>query len=84
MENVCKDCKFYLPVDVFQGLCKLEKKMLTPDDPACDKYERQQKCKFCSKYFPEKEYLGKCQGNILVYPDMNAGQCGSFEWHSKN
>jgi len=80
----CKDCKFYLPVDVIKGLCKLEKNSILPDDVACDNFERQAKCKFCSHYLPEKEYLGKCSEAGLAYPDMNASKCASFEWYNKN
>lgn len=84
MSNTCKDCKYYLPVDVFKGLCKLEKSSIQPDDAGCDSFERQAKCKFCSNYTPEKEYLGKCSGAALAYPDMNASKCASFEWYTQN
>lgn len=84
MSNTCKDCKFYLPVDVFKGLCKLEKNSILPEDPVCIKFERQAKCKFCSNYVSEQEYLGKCSGASLAYPDMIAYKCASFEWYSQN
>jgi 4-hydroxyphenylacetate decarboxylase small subunit len=84
MENNCKDCKFYLPVDVFKGLCKLEKNSIFPDDLSCSKFECLAKCKYCSKYISEKEHLGKCIGFDLVYPDMNASKCAAFEWNSQN
>lgn len=31
-EFSCLDCKFYLPVDVFRGICKLTKEKNGPDD----------------------------------------------------
>ena len=84
MENTCKDCKYYLPVDVFKGLCKLEKKSILPDDISCSKQERMQKCKHCANYTPEKEYLGKCSGYPIAYPDMNASKCLDFKWYQQN
>jgi hypothetical protein len=84
MINTCKDCRFYLPVDVFKGLCKLEKNPILPDDLSCAKFERQPKCKFCANYVPVKEYLGRCADAGLAYPDMNASKCASFEWYDLN
>ena len=84
MSNTCKDCRFYLPVDIIKGLCKIEKNSISPDDPACEKFERQPKCKFCSNYVSEQEYLGRCSGASLAYPDMNASKCASFEWYNLN
>jgi hypothetical protein len=81
---VCKDCRYYLPVDVFKGICKLSKQMIGPDDMGCDQAERQAKCKFCQHYTPEKEYLGKCRGTALAYPDLNAGKCADFLWITQN
>ena len=80
----CTDCKYYLPVDVFQGLCKLTKNKIRPDDLFCDKAERIAKCKFCNKYTADKEFLGKCMLTTLAYPDMNAALCADFEWVSQN
>ncbi|MCX6281766.1 MAG: 4-hydroxyphenylacetate decarboxylase small subunit [Bacteroidetes bacterium] len=82
--NTCTDCKFYLPVDVFKGICKLSKKDILPGDLFCEKAERSPKCKFCSKFTPEKEFLGKCMAITLAYPDMNAASCVDFEWISQN
>lgn len=84
MTNNCKDCKFYLPVDVFRGLCKISKEKIAPDDPFCPKAEKLPKCKFCSGYTPEKEHLGKCNGGVLAYPDMVALTCTDFEWYHQN
>ncbi len=80
----CTDCKYYLPVDVFKGMCKLSKQDILPDDAFCDKAERIAKCKFCGKYTAGKEFLGKCMATTLAYPDMIAAKCADFEWSSQN
>lgn len=82
--NTCTDCKFYLPVDVFKGICKLKKNDILPDDSFCEKAERVAKCKFCNKYTAGKEFLGKCMLTTLAYPDMNASSCVDFEWIGLN
>ena len=82
--NTCTDCKFYLPVDVFKGICKLKKNDILPDDSFCEKAERIAKCKFCNKYTAGKEFLGKCMLTTLAYPDMNASSCVDFEWIGLN
>jgi 4-hydroxyphenylacetate decarboxylase small subunit len=84
MELTCKDCKYYLPVDVFRGLCKQDSHSILPEDNACKDFERIPKCKFCSKYEPEKDYIGKCDGKVLAYPDMIASKCITFEWYNQN
>jgi len=82
--NTCTDCKFYLPIDVFKGLCKISKQDILPDDAFCDKAERLAKCRFCSNYTAEKEFLGKCMSTTLAYPDMNAVSCADFKWISQH
>jgi len=82
--TTCTDCKFYLPVDIFKGICKISKKDIQPDDSFCSKGERLAKCKFCSKYTAEKEFLGKCMSNTLAYADMVAVNCVDFEWIRQN
>ena len=84
MENRCKDCRYYLPVDVFKGICKIEKTNIGPDDLSCIQFERLPKCKFCRKYKAEKEFLGSCLGETIAYPDMNASKCAGFEWFLQN
>ncbi len=84
MENNCKDCRLYLPVDVFRGICKVNKASITPDDNACKKFEKMPKCRFCANYTAEKDYLGKCNGTTLAYPDMIAVKCADFKWISQN
>ena len=80
----CQDCKYYLPVDVFRGLCKLSKDKIGPDDPNCRDVVKIAKCKFCENYTAEKDYLGKCMGTTLAYPDMIATKCADFKWDSQN
>jgi len=82
--NTCNDCKFYLPVDVFQGICKIGKQKISPDDLFCEKAEKVPKCKFCSRYQSDKDYLGKCMDSTLAYPDMIAAKCADFEWYRQN
>ncbi|TSA23628.1 MAG: hypothetical protein D4R67_13135 [Bacteroidetes bacterium] len=80
MNFSCKDCKYYLPVDVFRGICKKSKEKILPDDPFCRDGEKIPKCRFCQNYTPEKDFLGKCRGAIFAYPDMVAVKCAGFEW----
>lgn len=80
----CSNCQYYLPVDVFKGSCKLTKEPVVPEDKSCDKFVRIPKCRFCSNYTPETEFLGKCQGKVLAYPDMIAVNCSLFEWYTRN
>jgi len=84
MNLTCKDCKFFLPVDVFHGICKVSKEKILPEDPCCDKAEKLPKCKFCIHYTPEKEHLGRCRESTLAYPDMIASKCIDFAWISQN
>jgi len=80
MESSCKDCKYYLPVDVFKGICKIGKVSIGPDDLSCVKFEMIPKCKYCRNYKAEKEFLGNCLGKTIAYPDMIASKCDGFEW----
>ncbi|MBM4157817.1 MAG: 4-hydroxyphenylacetate decarboxylase small subunit [Ignavibacteria bacterium] len=80
MEFKCKDCKFYLAIDVFKGICKLDQKRIFPDDVKCMSYEKIPKCKFCSNFTEEKENLGSCMKNYPAYPDMTAINCQLFQW----
>ncbi len=80
----CKDCRYYLPVDVFRGMCKLSKDAIGPDSPLCAKVEKIAKCKFCKNYSSEKDFLGKCMGTTLAYPDMIGSKCADFQWLNQN
>lgn len=83
-ELSCKDCRYFLPVDVFRGMCKLSKEKISHDDPVCTNLEKLAKCKFCVNYTAEKDYLGKCMGTILAFPDMTASKCADFQWGIQN
>jgi 4-hydroxyphenylacetate decarboxylase small subunit len=80
----CNDCKLYLPVDVFSGLCKLDKKEILPDDDACGNYQAVPKCKHCMNYKSDREHLGTCMGTTIAYPEMMAAKCADFKWISQN
>ena len=84
MNDSCRDCRFYLPVDVFSGICKITKNKILPDDLFCDRATRLPKCKFCVNYSMEREHLGKCMGSAIAYPDMVAAKCADFGWSSPN
>jgi 4-hydroxyphenylacetate decarboxylase small subunit len=84
MEDLCKDCLLYLPVDVFKGMCKLEKTSITPDDKSCKNFKRVPKCKFCANFTAEKEFLGTCSKTTFTYPDLNAVKCAEFKWSQNN
>ena len=82
MNYTCKDCRYYLPVDVFKGICKITKNNITPDTAECEKYKKIPKCKFCNNFTHLKcnKFLGKCKKEITAYPDMNAKYCVDFKW----
>jgi len=84
MTDSCKDCRFYLPVDVFSGICKVTKEKILPEDPFCKEAEKMPKCKFCQHFTAGNEFLGKCSGSILAYPDLIALKCTEFEWLHQN
>jgi hypothetical protein len=77
---MCKNCRFYLPVDVFSGLCKVNKNTISPDDPPCEMAELTPRCRYCLHYSTDSEYLGKCMNKVLAYPDMVALRCRDFKW----
>ena len=78
--NTHKECKYYLAVDVFKGMCKREKNKILADDSTCDSFEKIEKCKHCTNYTTEKEYLGKCMQKSLAYAEMTAVTCENFNW----
>jgi hypothetical protein len=82
MQNICKDCKYYLPIDVFKGMCKKTKKDANPDDTQEGCFEKQQMCKFCKnfKLSNANENLGKCMNKTIAYPSMTAKTCRNFIW----
>jgi len=78
----CADCDHFVPVDVFKGLCHVNKRTVQVDDLACEECGPVRKCKFCKDYSPKEEYLGLCKGEELTYPDLVTRTCEMFEWRS--
>lgn len=74
------DCKYYLPIDAFKGICKRDKSNITADGNACDHFEKTQKCKFCSNFSATDENMGLCMKKYDAYPEMNATTCNDFQW----
>ncbi len=81
MSATCKDCKYYLSIDVFKALCKITKDRITPDTKECEKFEANPKCKLCANYASsdEDEWLGTCMGKAVASPDMNAQYCADYK-----
>ncbi|MEI6436568.1 MAG: 4-hydroxyphenylacetate decarboxylase small subunit [Bacteroidota bacterium] len=84
MNYTCKDCRYFLPVDAFMGMCKMNKEKILPDDASCAQAEKIAKCKFCTNYSENRDYLGKCMEISLAYPDMIAAKCADFKWLGQN
>ncbi|MGV8122119.1 MAG: 4-hydroxyphenylacetate decarboxylase small subunit [Candidatus Xenobiia bacterium LiM19] len=80
MSTLCKDCLYYLPVDVFKGICKKSKDSILPDQADEKCFEKNRKCKYCNNFTsdPEDEQLGMCKGKASAYPDMRAQNCHDF------
>jgi 4-hydroxyphenylacetate decarboxylase small subunit len=78
MKKVCNDCKFYLAVDVFKGICKVSKDKILPEDISCKEFEQVAKCKFCINYKSQKEDSGTCKDKVNAYPEMIALTCLDF------
>jgi 4-hydroxyphenylacetate decarboxylase small subunit len=83
MENTHKDCKNYLAVDVFKGICKVDKININADDESCEKFSQIEKCRYCLNYSSTDEFLGRCMQKADAYPDMIAKTCDIFEWKQK-
>ena len=78
----CADCDHFIPVDVFKGLCHINKRTVLADDPSCNECAPMKKCKFCRHYLAKDEYLGLCKTQEPTYPDLVARTCEMFEWCS--
>jgi len=72
------DCKYYLSIDVFKGLCKRDKSNINADDPACDHFDKARKCSYCLNFTSTGDGLGSCMNKYDAYPDMNALTCNEF------
>ncbi len=79
-----KDCRNYLAVDVFKGLCKLDKENINADDASCKRFDLLEKCRYCSNYTNVEEQMGLCMNKIDAYPEMVAKTCEDFKWKNKH
>jgi len=75
------DCKYYLPIDAFKGICKRDKNNINADDVSCEYFEKAQKCEYCSNFELISEGMGKCKEKYDAYPKMNASTCSDFRWN---
>ena len=73
------DCRYYLNADVFKGICKRDKGNINADDPACNNFEKAQKCKHCTNFSLTGKELGICMNKYDAYPEMNAVTCNDFK-----
>ena len=75
------DCKYYLAVDAFKGICKLDKLNYLADDKACDDFEKAKKCMNCSNFTETSDNMGVCSQKYDAYDQMNAITCTEFQWN---
>ncbi|MBC8320566.1 MAG: 4-hydroxyphenylacetate decarboxylase small subunit [Bacteroidetes bacterium] len=75
------DCKYYLPVDAFKGLCKRDKNNIAADDESCEHFEKAQKCKHCFNFQLTTDDMGNCMKKYDAYPQLNALTCTDFHWN---
>ena len=80
MKKTHIDCKHYLAIDVFKGICKRDKNNILADDSSCEHFSQIPKCAHCSNYLPINEQLGKCKNDYDAYADMPAKTCAEFAW----
>jgi 4-hydroxyphenylacetate decarboxylase small subunit len=78
------DCKNYLAIDVFKGICKVGKTNVNADEASCDQFEAIQKCRHCVSFSLKGEDLGLCMDRYDAYPEMVAKTCEDFQWIEKN
>lgn len=84
MEKCHKDCRYYLAVDVFKGLCKRDKANVNADDQACEHFGQIEQCRYCIHYKPQDENIGTCMDKMDAFPEMTAVTCEEFKWVSLN
>jgi 4-hydroxyphenylacetate decarboxylase small subunit len=84
MEKCHKDCRYYLAVDVFKGLCKRDKANVNADDQACEHFDQVAQCRYCMHYKPQDENLGTCMDKAVAFPEMIAITCEDFKWVALN
>lgn len=76
-----RDCKYYLTVDVFKGICKRTKEHILADGEACEEFEKLPRCRHCQHFESSDFQLGICKGKYTAYPEMNATTCAGFSWN---
>lgn len=75
------DCKYFLAVDAFKGICKRDKCNINADDASCEHFEKAKKCLHCSNFTPISEDMGKCMQKYDTFPQMNSSTCNDFQWN---
>ncbi len=75
------DCKYYLPVDAFKGICKRDKSDLVADEESCEDFEKARKCIHCKHFQMTSVDMGTCMQKYDAYPQMNAITCTDFSWN---
>jgi 4-hydroxyphenylacetate decarboxylase small subunit len=84
MKKCHKDCRYYLAVDVFKGICKLDRTNVNADDVSCEKFEQIPQCQYCKHYKPQDKHTGICMDKADAFPEMIALTCEDFKWVSLN
>jgi len=84
MEKAHKDCRYFLAIDVFKGICKLDKSQIAADEAACKDFEQIAQCRYCSNYKPDGEFTGTCMDKAEAFADMIAVTCDDFKWNNFN
>lgn len=77
----CINCKYYLPIDAFKGVCKLNKKNILADEASCEDFDKAAKCEYCAEYQKVDEVKGLCKGKYDAFAAMNAKTCSDFKWN---
>ena len=75
------DCKYYLAIDAFKGICKRDKNDILADDASCENFEKAKKCVHCSHFKLVSDEIGTCMDKHEAYPQMNANTCSDFKWN---
>ncbi|NQV19038.1 MAG: 4-hydroxyphenylacetate decarboxylase small subunit [Armatimonadetes bacterium] len=74
------DCKYYLAIDVFKGICKITKDKINADESGCSDFDKASKCKHCKHFSIKDNNLGLCMKKTTAYPDLQAVTCKDFSW----
>ena len=83
MKKTHINCQFFLPIDVFKGICKRDKDDILADSEACENFKQVEKCSQCSNFSSTEENLGKCKQSFDAYADMLAKTCEDFSWKNQ-